>query len=115
MVKRRKTAVERRRESENADHQAWQSFYPKLVATQTYIEAVRLLSESPIPDSPGRRYYSNLGFFLQSYAAPAGANGAELIEYRRLIRLFDAEGVLRKGALSQIEDALSDAIRRGIG
>jgi hypothetical protein len=114
MVKRRKTVSERRQASHEEDERSWRAFYSKLSAVQSHIDALRLLSEAPAPDSPGRRYYSNLGFFLQSYAAPAGASFVELNEYHRLIRLFDQEGMLKKGVLPEIEETLLLAIRRRI-
>jgi hypothetical protein len=64
------------------------------------------------PDSPGRRFFSNLGFFLQTYAPPAGASVSELTEYLRLIQLFDEEGTIKKGVRPEIEKGLIEAIQR---
>jgi hypothetical protein len=36
-------------------------------------------------NSPGRKYYSNLGFFLRTFSRPDGADAAEVSAYIRLI------------------------------
>lgn len=112
MGKRRKTLGERRRESEEADQQAWATFYPRLQAIGSLREALLLAAATVAPGRPGRRYFSNLAFFLQSYAPPAGANALELNEYLRLLRAFNAEGALHPGAVEEVEGALLAAITR---
>lgn len=115
MARRRKTASERRQESSEADQRAWAVFSPKLTAVRSFKDAFLLMADTVRPDSPGRRYYSNLGFFLQSFAPPAGANAMELNEYLRLIRLFDSEGALKKGVRAEIEEKLIAAIGQRFG
>jgi hypothetical protein len=112
MVRRRKTAAERRQESYEADRRAWELFYPRLTAVQSLNDAIALMGEVVPPDTPGRRFYSNLGFFLQTFSAPAGASLAELTEYARLINLFDAEGALRAGARAEVDQRLQDEMAR---
>lgn len=113
MARQRKTAAQRRLESYEADRRAWETFRPKLAAVQSLAEAYVLHSQAVPPDTPGRRYYSNLGFFLQTFAAPDGANATELTEYMRLIQRFDAEGVLKEGARVTVEERLRSALGRG--
>jgi hypothetical protein len=110
MARPRKTATQRRQEAYEADRQAWERFRPKLAAVQSFAEALTLLGEAVTPDAPGRRYYSNLGFFLHTFAPPAGANALELAEYLRLIAVFDAEGALKDGARATVEANLRSAI-----
>ncbi len=77
------------------------------------MDAHRLVGNSVAPNAPGRRYYSNLGFFVQYLAAPNGANGTELREYLRLVHAFDAEGVLKPGVRGDVEAKLQAALTRG--
>jgi hypothetical protein len=115
MVRKRKTASERRQENYEADRRAWEEFRPKLEAVQSFAEALALMAQSVSEGSPGRRYYSNLGFFLHTFAPPAGANATELSHYLRLIGRFDSEGVLKQGARSTVEEPLRNAMRRPQG
>lgn len=115
MARRRKSASERRQESYEADQRAWAAFYPRLAAAQSFKDALLLMADTVPPDTPGRRYYSNLAFFLQSYAPPAGANATELNEYLRLIRIFDSEGALKNGVRHEIEERLIAAIGQRLG
>jgi hypothetical protein len=112
MARKRKTVAERRQEDYEADRRAWDLFIPKLNSVQSLKDAIMLHHESIGPDKPGRKHYANLGFFLNTFAAPDGANATELAEYLRLIERFDAEGVLKTGARAAIEQALRDAMRR---
>lgn len=82
---------------------------------QNLLLQLSLLSDSVAPGTPGRSYYSNLGFFMQTFSPPAGANAFELAQYRRLIALFENEGALKPGVRSRFEEALDRAIReRGV-
>lgn len=114
MTRKRKTTAQRRQENREAERRAWETFRAKLAAVQSFNDVLKLYNEAVAPDTPGRKYYSNLGFFLQTFAPPNGANVMELWEYLRLITLFDAEGVLQEGACTVIEQSLQSAIRRGI-
>ena len=91
---------------------AWELFRPKLAAVQSLKDAFLLHADTVPPDSPGRRYYSNLGFFLQTFAAPNGANGTELSESIRLLAVFDAEGALKPGVRPALESGLRSVIAR---
>jgi hypothetical protein len=112
MARPRKTAAQRRQESIDADRRAWEDFLPRLQAVETLIDAYRLVGNAIAPDTPGRRYYSNLGFFIQYFAAPDGANGTELREYLRLVRAFDVEGALKPGVREEVEGKLQAALSR---
>src|SRR5262245_58279947 len=111
MPKKRKTVAERRQEANEKERQAWDEFYPQLVAVQSLKQAILLHHNAVPPDTPGRRHYSNLGFFLQSFWPPHGATVSELREYLRLIACFDSEGALKPGARSEIELRLRASIR----
>ena len=115
MTRKRKSAAERRQEAYEREQQAWESFRPKLEAVNTVADAFTLLGDSVAPGSPGRGFYSNLGFFLQTFRPPAGANVHELSEYLRLIGLFDDDGVIKEGHREDLEAQLSEAIARKVG
>lgn len=111
MKRPRKTEAERREERAAAEARCWEEFRPKLEAAQTYTDAVRLHSQAPPVDAPGRRYYSNLGFFLiHGFAPPPAANSTEWTHYLRLIKNFDEVGILKPGARQQVEEAFKKAL-----
>lgn len=115
MAKKRKTATQHRQEAYEADRRAWEIFQPKLAAVQSFNDALLLHAQAVPPDTPGRKYYSNFGFFLQTFAPPDGANLTELVEYLRLIAIFDSEGALKPEVRPQIEARLQEAITRRHG
>ena len=112
MARNRKTADQRRQERYEAAQGAWALFSPKLASVHSFKDAALLLSQAVAPDSPGRSYYANLGFFLQTFGAPDGANRTELSEYVRLLSVFDAEGLLKPGARATLEAGLRSALAR---
>lgn len=111
MKRPRKTVAERRQERATAEARCWDEFRPKLEAAKTYADAIKLHSQAPPPDAPGRRFYSNLGFFLQGFTPPDGANLTERANYLRLIKNFDDEGLLKPGARQDVEEAFKRALR----
>ena len=86
-------------------------FLPKLAALQSFEEARALVAQAPPPNSPGRRYYSNLGFFLQGFTVPMGSSQTERSLYMSFIRRLDAAGALKPGVAPQILEALSKSVR----
>ena len=109
--RRRKTNAERDAERSEAQQRAWEFFEPKLKALQSFEDALRLVYEAPAPDSPGRSYYSNLGFFLQAFTPPAGASLTEYGYYLQFVRGLDAAGKLKEGALAKIEADFARAMK----
>jgi hypothetical protein len=110
MPRKRKTAAQLRDESYAADRRAWEDFLPKLQSVESYQGAIRLLAAAVPSGASGRGYYSNLGFFMQTFRAPDGANASELSEYLRLIDVFDVEGVLKPGVRPQLDEDLKRAL-----
>jgi hypothetical protein len=110
MARKRKTAAERRQEFDDAKRRAWNAFVPQLEAVTTYTEAMRLVAASPPPGAPGRTYFSNLAFFLQSFAPPAGAGGAEIAQYLRLLQAFESHGALTADAALLLKPPLQKAL-----
>ncbi len=110
MSQSRKTRADRERERAEAERRAWEQFRPKLDALQSFADAMKLVQEAPRPDSPGRRFYSNLGFFLNSFAVPMGSNYEERALYLKLIQRFDTAGELKPGAGQKIQQDLRRAM-----
>ncbi|HKP04350.1 MAG TPA: hypothetical protein VJU77_13440 [Chthoniobacterales bacterium] len=110
MPRKRKTADERRAERDEAVWRAWNEFRPKLEAIQSYAEALNLVAHAPPVDTPGRPFYSNLGFFLQAFTPPLGATAREKSIYITLIKRMDATGELKAGEAPRIIAALEKAI-----
>lgn len=108
----RKTKAEQDQQRAEAERTAWDVFLPKLEALQSYAEALQLVAAAPRPDSPGRRYYSNLGFFLQAFTVPDGSSYTEKVQYLCFVKKLDAAGELKPGALQSIEEALQKAMAK---
>lgn len=111
MAKARKTKADRDREYAEAERRAWKEFLPKLTAIQTFIDAQLLVDQAPPPDAPGRRYYSNLGFFLGAFTVPAGSNQTERSLYIQFIQRLDAAGALKPGAAEGVLESLRSSLR----
>jgi hypothetical protein len=85
MAKRRKTKAEQRMEWDEAERRVWDAFLPRLQAAQGIADAIILWSQAVPESRPGRKYYSNLGFFLHTFSPPDGASGYELSLYAQII------------------------------
>lgn len=103
----RRTNADRVREFKEREQQVWDAFLPQLASLQTYDDALLLVSRTPPPDAPGRKYYSNLSFFLGQFTVPMGSNGTERSLYSALIRRLDAAGALKPGNADRILAALA--------
>ena len=108
---RRKTADERRQEQADAERRAWERFRPKLAALQTFQDAETLLGQAPPHGDPGRPFYSNLGFFIQSFDVPGGSSDTERALYLQFVERLDAAGALKPGARDRVERLLRATIR----
>ena len=104
MARKRMTADERRQADYDAVAKQWALFRPKLEAAGTLAAAQALVAESPGEGTPGRQFYSNLGFFLQAFTIPNGSSNAERDLYLDFVRRLDAVGALKPGALTAIEE-----------
>jgi hypothetical protein len=108
--RRRKTEAELRQEWLDKQARCWDEFEPKLAALKSWDDAVALHSQAPAPDTPCRKFYSNLGTFLGNFKPPNCPNYTELQHYLRLIRQIDAAGLLEPGSLPGIEEDLRRAL-----
>ena len=106
MARKRKTATERRQEWAHADAGEWPKFRAQFDAAKGWKDSVALVDQAPGPDRPGRRFYSNLGFFLQSFMVPNGSNSDERGLYLQLIRRMAEAGELKPGVRGRVESEL---------
>jgi len=106
----RKTKAQRKQEHADAEQRVWEAFRPKLDAAITLSDALQLADQTPPPDAPGRRYYSNLAFFLQCFGVPGASSYAEKALYLQLIKRLDATGVLKAGACQKVEEDLRQSM-----
>ena len=106
----RRTRADREREYEAREKAVWREFIPKLAALQTFADALRLVSQQPPPDSPGRRYYANLRFFLGSFCVPAGSSDTERVSYIRFIERLEAAGELKPDVAARVLKALRNSL-----
>lgn len=105
------TKADLQQEHAEAEQRAWEEFRAQVAAQGTYLEALRLVAEgAPPPDAPGRRYYANLGTFLQHFQVPVRSTHAEKELYLQLVHRLDAAGQLRPGVGKDLEDALRRAM-----
>ncbi len=75
----------------------FEKFKNSLNKVNTAPEAQLLVREAPSVDSPGRKYYSNFGFFIQRFWVPDGASDDEKILYKNFIEKLDKTGQLKSG------------------
>jgi hypothetical protein len=93
---------ERREAWERLEQSAAEIFFKRASAITTYKEADDLVDRSPGPSQPGRKYYSNLGFFLGQFTVPAGSSYSERRLYIELIERFESSGNLELGAAQRV-------------
>ena len=86
MKRHSKTREEKAAEVAEAETICWKQFHPKLASLHDLSGARTLVFEAPFRDAPGRRYYTNLEFFLGSFMPPGGADATELSLYLKLIQ-----------------------------
>lgn len=111
--KKRKTVDERNAEKWAADQSAWGYFEPRLAELESMEPAHKLMADASPQDSPGRKYFSNLGFFLSSFTVPGGASAKEKMLYIHFVERLDDAGKLRTGARKTIIDSLRASMGGG--
>jgi hypothetical protein len=106
MARKRKTVAEQRQEWDEAQERVWRTFRPRLDAATNVGEALAILA-SPVPEGrPGRRFYSNLGFFVQNLMVPNGATADERGLYLQLVRRMRDAGDMLPETCAKVERAL---------
>ena len=100
---------------EEAQHRAWERFRVRLEAATCLADAMKLYADAPPPDSPGRAYYSNLGFFLlhSSFAIPGGADLSERTMYLSLVERMATRGEITPDVAKRVQEELQHSISEG--
>ena len=111
MARRRKTKAERDQERASAERRIWEQFRLRLEAVTSFAEAQSLADEAPPSTSPGRQYYSNLGFFLMSSIVTSGSSFAEKELYLQFIKRLHAAGALKPRIGEKIMEDLRGAMK----
>ena len=89
----------------------FEKFKNSLNRCKNFVEAQLLVKrELPPVNAPGRQYYSNLIFFLNTFHTPGSASKDELILYRDFIERLDKTGQLKPGEGQRIIDKLNKDI-----
>ena len=114
MRRKRKTVAERRQERYEATQHAWEVFRPQLEALQSRAEAQKLLANMPLPDTPSRGFYTNLGWFIDTLSPPGNSTGAEKRLYIELTKKMDKAGELKTGACAAIEKSLLESLQNQV-
>ena len=107
--------MRRRGGHDEAQQRAWEHFRARLEAATCLADAMKLYSDAPPPDSPGRAYYSNLGFFLlhSSFAIPGGADLSERTMYLALVEQMAARGEIKPDVGKRVQQELRHSISEG--
>lgn len=112
MARRRKTKAERDLERDERDRRAWEIFRPQLEKIRCLAEAKSVLSGIPLPDSPGRKYYTNLLWFMDTFSPPGGSSAEEKRLYIEIVKGMDVAGELKEGVAPRVEESLKTAIEK---
>jgi len=106
----RKSVAQHEQERLDAERRVWDTFRPRFEKASTFREAGELAEDPYAPQSgaPGRKYFSNLAFFLGSFSPPGGASGTELRLYIAFLRKIEKE--LKPGFLPGLIHALEAEI-----
>jgi hypothetical protein len=110
MTSSRPTKARRVRDVVADDRCGWEAFRLRLESLQTLTQAVQLMREVPPASTPGRGYYTNLGFFLGAFTVPVGTSYAEKALYLGLVQRLTAAGELKPGGGGRIEESLRKAM-----
>jgi hypothetical protein len=94
---KQRTRFEKDKERDKERSSELELFKSKLENIQTLAEAKSLVLDAPEPDSVMRRFYSNLGFFLQEFIVPSRAGRDERQLYVQFITRLDESGQLKPG------------------
>src|SRR4051794_9739963 len=93
---------------EAGEQAAWEDFKARLQTATTLGDALEIALTGPGPDRPGRKFHTNLGFFLSEFRSPVAAGSAELSLYRML-----AEKLLEQPLGHEITTRLRAFIKSG--
>jgi len=98
-------------ERDKEERIVFEEFRNSLNKCKNFVEAQLLVKrELPSVNAPGRQYYSNLIFFLNTFHTHGSASKDELILYRDYIIRLHKTGQLKPGEGQRIIDKLNKDI-----
>jgi hypothetical protein len=103
-----RSKADRERERQEVDWRVRKRLLEALDGVDDWGEALKLALGGPGPDQPGRSYHSNLAFFLQQFAVPAGSDFDERAHYAKLIERLDAAGQLKPDVAGHVISQLRE-------
>jgi hypothetical protein len=92
---------------------AWKEFRDRFAMAASLVDANLLVASSPPANSPGRRYYANLAFFLGDFSTPSSSIFEERKLYIEFIRRMDAANQLNPGIAEQVAADLMRTMGQG--
>jgi hypothetical protein len=107
----RRTRADREQEWAAKEQRESDRFVVELGKVNKFVEAQVLVFHGPRESEPGRRFYSNLGFFLMSFGVPFGSNNTERQLYIELIQRFDAGRGLKLGTAEKVIADLHESMK----
>lgn len=97
-------------EPHSSDAKHWTTLKKSIALLRNHNEAISLVSSGPRQGEPGRVLYSNFGFFLQEYRAPAGASLEELEAYLDFLKRQVRAGAVKAEVATSLVNALESEI-----
>lgn len=111
MGRSRKSKAERDQERYEQLRLTWERFRPKLEAIRCKADAIEVLNGMPAPDTPFRKHYTNLLYFMDTLRPPGNSSGEEKALYIEVAKRMTEAGEISEGAQQEIEAELRAAMK----
>jgi hypothetical protein len=108
--KREREVREKRRVDEGHE---WEKFVIAVDKVNNFAAAQAVAANTPREHEPGRHFYSNFAFFLESFFVPDNADFTEKTLYIRLIQRMRASGNVKPALADRVIGDLHASIDRG--
>lgn len=111
MARRRKSKAERDQERYEQERLTWERFRPSLEAIRCKADAIEVLRGMPAPDTPFRKHYTNLLYFMDTFSPPGNSSSEEKALYIEVTKKMAEAGEMSEGAQQKIETELRAAMK----
>lgn len=115
MPRKRRTKSEREEKWYESQRKAWEKFRPMLEGIGSFRDAFEVLKGMPAPDTPPRKYYTNLLYFVETLSPPGNSSYDEKFLYIGLVKKLADIGELSKQASLKVESSLRKAMENQFG
>ena len=112
MAKRPRTKAEREQERYELERKTWERFRPRLEGIACMADAIEVLKGMPAPDTPFRKHYTNLLWFMDTFSPPGNSSRAEKGLYIEMVKKMEKAGEIEEGKRQQIENELTSAMEK---